>query len=251
MPTYKLMYLLVALLSAMILSPTSAGAQRSSIGVLVGVDLASRTVRPENKEASVKEALSEATQLTVRPSFGVDYERRITSLFLFNVQLRYQRAGFEYDYAQAGLDPITSEPYVGPIREATFDYQYLALPIGITETWGSGDWTYYAQEFIIPKYTLGATTTPTYAPDFVTANNPPAELDVERVQDLQVSVRLSIGVERALNDILRLRLGVSGYYNLTRPQENQGVSDHLYGFGPELALLRVFGDAVRADDAYY
>ena len=232
-----------------------ASAQETSFGILGGVEFAHRTIRAEEEgQDAVVDAVSDATEFVLRPAIGIEFERQLNSLFSVALQLRYQSAGYEYVDAEARFDPLAGEETTFLSTASNFRYDYIALPIGAAEQWGQGAYRFYAEEYLVPMLNISSQRSIDWDPDLTATIEVPGSVDVERVQDFQLGVRVGFGVQRTWNDILRVRLGLSGHYNFTLTQDDSFFREHLYGFGPQLSIARVWGyveGQKTGDDIYY
>lgn len=224
---------------------------QSSIGFSTSAAYANRTIRTESDiNELIGEGVKERTSGAIRPSFAIGYERQLTRLLAVDVQLRYHTAGYQFETGNPRRDPESGATTTSLFDEINVRYDFVALPIGASEIWGSGAWRYYIEEFVVPMLYVATTEKTT-----IGGSEGTTRTNFDRVNDFHLGVRAGLGFERMLNSILRLRLGVVGQYNFTLTNDNATLREHLYSFGPQVSLARVFGgDAVPGgdpDDIYY
>ena len=231
--------------AASLLLATAAPAQ-VTLGVVAAGEFGSRTVgsAPDGLDATV-DALREGSGFAFAPGLGVIAERKFGGLFSVSTQLRYTNTGYAYELAPEGfLDPFTGRPIAGDPADGSvrYRYEFLSLAIGASEVWGRGRVRCYAEEYLTPMLLL---STRTSAARGAAARLPGPRR--ERANDFHIGVRGGVGAQTEIGSGLRLRLGVTANYHFTQTFDDIGLREHLFGFGPELALLRVIGGAGTAD----
>ena len=237
--------LFIALLS-------DAALSQSSFGVSFAGEFSDRTLQPElDEDDPTRDELTDRTDFAFRPSVGLTYTRQLNRLFALDVQVRYQTAGYSFNAGNPALDPLLGTPAQEGFLKKQVRYDFISIPVGATESFGSGAWRYYVEEYIVPMFYVATTTKTTFDGEGETSER--ANLD--RVNDFHIGARAGIGVERMLNSILRLRVGIVGRYHFTLTNKDAQFREHLYAFGPQVSVARVFGRAVsptgKADEIYY
>lgn len=227
-------------------------AAQSSIGLSISGEFANRTIRSSLEEPDPREErLSDGSSFAWRPGIAITAERQLTRLIAVDLQLRYQTAGYEFAAGTPPVDPQTGAPTLSPVETVRLRYDFIGLAVGASEGWGSGAWSYYVEEYLVPMLYVG-TTTKTFAPGGVESTS---REQLDRVNDFQLSVRAGVGLERMVAEVLRLRVGVVGHYHFTLTNDDAELREHLYGFGPQVTLARVFGQPItprgKADEIYY
>ena len=80
--------------------------------------------------------------------------------------------------------------------------------------------------------------------------SPPPEAN-----DFHLAVRGGAGAQIDFAVNMRLRLGVTANYHFTQTFDDADLREHLFGFGPQVSVSRVFGAAGTpegpGEDIYY
>ena len=235
--------------AACLLALVPAAAQ-TSIGLVAAGEFGSRTVgsAADGLDNAI-DALREANGFVFAPGVGVIAERKFSGLFSVSAQLRYSTAGYTFDGSAAPeIDPLTGvriiDSRLGSIR---YRYTFLSLAVGASEVWGAGRVRFYAEEYLVPMLLLSSSTE---SDDTVTAGRARPTTN-----DFHIGVRGGVGAQVELAANLRLRLGVTANYHFTQTFDDIDLREHLFAFGPEVSLLRVFGAAGTpegpAEEIYY
>ena len=227
---------------------------QTSIGVVAAGEFSSRTVGSALDDVDpAVEALRERTNFSFRPGVGVLVERQFNALFAGSAQFAYRSAGYEYDLSGAdAIDPFTASPrpFDGSAT-ARFRFDFIALALGVSETWGSGLYRFYAEEYLVPMFSVSRSTGFSGDADFAGYQIP----ETLEANDFHLAVRGGVGVQRELPASLRLRVGVTANYHFTQTFDDVELREHLFGFGPEVSLVRVFGadgtPTGNPDEIYY
>ncbi len=237
---------------ALLVGLTLPGLSQSTIGLRFSGEFANRTIRTDLEGTDPREdALSDQTFFVFRQGIALAYERQLNSIFAATVQFRYQNLGYEFRAEAPILDPQTGAPSTFDFTTQNLRYDFIALPVGASETWGNGAIRFYVEEYLVPMFYLTTSNTTTFddAPETTSSDK------LDRVNDFHLGVQAGIGIERLIGSTLRVRLGLVGRYNFTLTNDETEFREHLYSFGPQLSLGRVFGRAAtptgKADEIYY
>ena len=237
----------IALLTCAALCTATLPAQ-TGVGLLAAGEFASRTVGSalDGTNATIEE-LRERTDFVFRPGVGIVAERQFSRLFAGSAQLSYRTAGYSYDFGGVGTvpNPFTGDPDgQGGSGTVRFRYEFISLALGASETWGTGTWRFYAEEYLVPMAYLR------------TANSAGGRsLRLDDANDFHLAVRGGAGAQTDIAADMRLRLGVTANYHFTQTFDDAGLREHLFGFGPQVSVMRVFGAEGTpegpADEIYY
>lgn len=218
-----------------------------------GGEFANRTVRTSLEGVAPRvDSLTDRTSFAFGPGLGLSFDRQLSRGLAFSVQVRYQTAGYKFKGGDPSLDAQTGEVRRETFTTETIRHDFVALPLGVINTWGSSALRYYTDIYVTPMLYVATTAYTKY--EIIEARRR-SRANIDRVNDFHLGVRAGLGVERLLSDVLRLRAGIGGVYHFTQTNDGLDLKEALFSFGPQVSIARVFGQASsptgKADEIYY